>query len=1398
MSFRPKTKRRLTLLAGAGLAATALAVTGAAVQLHRHEAARLSIRADGMAAFNRGDYRRTLVELQKYLSDDRADAEAIYALAVAHTHLPEPEQGHLIKARGLLVRYLESRPNDVPAQHLLLDIYQRLQFRYETNELADALLDRDPADTAALSAKWQDLYHQGRLDAALETATRLDQVEPTNVPAQEATLELMARLHRPPGELTGRADGLLAAHPADPRFELIRAVAAHLTGDDAGTRRWLAAAAARPAPDAAFTLTLASAFDRIGQWGDAIAVLDRPGPGAPPALRVALVERLWFGGRNAAALDHLRDVVPGDPRADARLLGLKALLADGAAAGTDALAAATLAAPSTRPAGADAIRLVLAARGDDPTAAGWAALIRATDPSSPVDPRQVVALSATAARDDPDSAAARFFLARGYLKMGESTLALEAFAQAAMLAPSWAAPRLLLARTLLDADRPNAAAAPARAAAERDPTSITARVIRAVIAYRTLSPRASSAEISPVLAQLRAAAATCPGDPRLPAAVVDLTARTSGPATALAVQYIRDPTATPDGVYHLAAVAAADHLDVSAAVLARTSTLPAGTPADALNVALALATIGRMDQGRRLLAGHDAANWQLADLRYREATAPSTASADAWAALADANPSDAAVQRATLRSDAAARSRPLIARTLRCLQALTGDEGIEWRLARARYQLDDPKPAGKDEANAVASSMAEVTRIVPHAAEPQVLWARALEQLGDLPEAAARMRAAIDLAPDDTSLPLELAHVLARTGQFRPAADAVGGLAARAADLPPAMAADVADVYRRAGFADRAVAVLRAAGGGPPDAARDVPLAEAEAAAGDPAAAAATFDRVNRSAPTVDSVRSAAWFYAAAGDVARGLRVLAQLDVLPAVSRVQRDVIRGQFTAAFGDAAAAQSQLKAATRSAPDDPQPWAALAGFDVHAGDPAAAITAAKAGLALDPTDAALLALRARAETLSGLHLGPADQPLLDVLAADPSNPAAVATLSALAGPSPESAVRSVVDRHPTFAPALALAVDPLLKAGRFDEAADLATRAADAAPSDPAPERLLVAIWTAADRPDQTFVAAQRWRSRSLAAPRAADVAIGTALIRQGHPQAAVQQLAPYVRAGTADAEVTQTYARALAAAGHADQADAALRPLAVTSARSRQAWLSIIADTAPTAADAGRRIGLVEPLLSPGSVADRVAVAAAWNTVGSRFNDAAAFQRGLDTLDPLNDVSDVPTDALVLSGALHQQLGQLSEAEAAYRRALAGDADLPRAMNNLAWVIALRDGDLSEARLLADRAAALAPADAELRTTVGEIALKQNDVAAAAEAFRSATHLSARSAAAWAGLADAQARAGHTGDAADALNRAEQLLASPAPPPSPTTAAELQRARAALGRPDSGPRTVRPVG
>jgi len=77
------------------------------------------------------------------------------------------------------------------------------------------------------------------------------------------------------------------------------------------------------------------------------------------------------------------------------------------------------------------------------------------------------------------------------------------------------------------------------------------------------------------------------------------------------------------------------------------------------------------------------------------------------------------------------------------------------------------------------------------------------------------------------------------------------------------------------------------------------------------------------------------------------------------------------------------------------------------------------------------------------------------------------------------------------------------------------------------------------------------------------------------------------------------------------------------------------------------------------------------------------------------------------------------GDVSKAEAHYRGALESDPECHQAMNNLAWLIAMRDGDLVEAEELARRALAIAELSgnesgmAEYRHTLATIMSKKQE-------------------------------------------------------------------------------------
>ena len=91
----------------------------------------------------------------------------------------------------------------------------------------------------------------------------------------------------------------------------------------------------------------------------------------------------------------------------------------------------------------------------------------------------------------------------------------------------------------------------------------------------------------------------------------------------------------------------------------------------------------------------------------------------------------------------------------------------------------------------------------------------------------------------------------------------------------------------------------------------------------------------------------------------------------------------------------------------------------------------------------------------------------------------------------------------------------------------------------------------------------------------------------------------------------------------------------------------------------------------------------------------------------------------TLALVLDGS-----GKKEEAERAYRATLQLDPDDAVAMNNLAFLLAERGGDLDQALALANRAAELIPGDADMIDTAGWVQLKRKQTDAAIELFAKA--------------------------------------------------------------------------
>jgi predicted Zn-dependent protease len=1350
--LRPKTRKRLTVLLIAGICIGAASAWFVAYRLHKYELGRLAYRAAGMQAFQHASYRVAADDLTHYLGNDRVDPQAIYCLAVCKTRTPRADLGNLLEARKLFMRYLELKNDDLDAQHQLLEIDQRLNVPADALSLAESLLQKNPDDVAALSAKLQQLDRDQQFAQALPVSLRLNDLKPLDLRTQITTLGLMSHLHESPSEIIARADALLAEHPGDPRFQMVRAAAAYFAGDLADTKKWLRTAAA-PQPEADYALLLAGDFDKLDLWSDAQALLARAAaaPGAPAEIKAAMAQRLFEFDQPDAALALLRDADPADPAANPHLLGLKGLVLF---ARDRDRAAAQLA----------AIQSALQSR-DDLTAIAWDALLHGIA-CKDTDALSAVRLCHIAAHLDPDNPDARCWLGQSYTAIGEDELALQCLHQAQVLASEWALPRALTARILLDRGQAGDALAQADAAFARNPKSIPVRIIRAMAGYAALPVSAGPTLIQPLIDELQNLRDGGSTDPQLLAAQVDLLSRDNQRSAAIYLA-TRALTAeaglSPQALLNLLEIDRADHLDLQPAIAAKAKAIEPSDPESSLDLVRVLVSIGETDSAKSLcrsMTTRPADDWQLAAAQAREAVGDPQA-LPAWQSLIDTRPQNLAVQRAALISPLVNANRQLMDRAIEHLRTLTGEESLEWKLARARWQLassDDQK----NNANSAAAAMAEVVRVAPQYAMPQIIWADALTRLGDDTAAIWHLRIAQRIDPVNPTILLKLAAPLLRQGQSSEATMLIE-TATASSRLTNAQRLEAARLFRQAGNFDAAISLLKDDSPiHPDDPARDLLLADLLVHQGNPAAAAEIYDALmTRPQTTVTIVRAVSWFIAAHGQVDRARQCLARLNELP-LPAGERETISGEFECAFGSDTAAAAQFQAALKAAPKSPAPWLAWAGLDLRRRDFTAAVKLLQDALKRLPTDPSLLAMQERARTLAGLKLDDDMQALIDSLSIDPAGEAGTATLAAIAdSQTARESTDQLCDRFAAIAaqydrymPVLTLLVNRDCAAGRYDLARKAAAHACSASPTDAEPARLLAMIEAACSNPEAALDAAWRWRQRSLDRPGNADLAIATAQLQLHHPDDARQQLSPYLAnslALAADANGTgamtiDLYLQSLYLLHRADEAAGIAQGLAAKAPEWKRRWLRIVSLCASAPDEGSGWIHQIEPLLSANSFDDQLARGQAWYTLGSRLQDTGCLQNALAIADPLTDARPVPADAWLLLGSIQQQLNDLPEAQAAFTKALQAAPDSPVAKNDLAMAIWLAGGDLHAAQNLAASAVASMPTNSAMHSTLGEIDQQLGDWSAAQSQFESAMSLDAQNIEAMIGLAAVKEHAG----------------------------------------------------
>lgn len=1402
MIIRAKTKRRVLILL-VGL----VVVGGCLVGWWRHRLALADAeiqqdKVDGMAAYNAGDYPTAINKLNAYVIKHKTDPEALRAFGISRSKVPTIDGSYIQQAIQIMRKYTSLVPDNLEAQEQLLAMQINIRaYASSAVDLANDILRNHPDDLAALQALVTINIRDRKFQDAYTAAQKYTQLNPADLGMQWTLLELMQQIGKPPAEIHGHADALVAKYPSDPRFLLVKAWSCYYgqsadeaseqrTADMEKARQLILQAAQQDPPDAQFAAKLVFSLDQSHEFGRSLDVLTRAVARLnDPELTATLIRRLWQNHKFEDALARLANLDVNAPQTNVDLIAFKALCLFGL--DKNSQAQPLIERLSARGAGSPPA---------DRAAYAWAVALNTLLKGAALDPRTQLAQYQDAANANPANAVVQSMLGDAYNQVGEIDLALSAWRMSSKLAPSWSEPYVRIAMTLArqgkgasdEAGRDSDLSLMTSAEGADQKTrynNFDAIVAHLEVMYARLDPNSSATDVNNLLKDVAQVQQQVPGEPSTLPIYIALLVRTDQRDKAIDLINTALKQSPHDGgdtlLLRLAQVSRTEKLGLEDSIEATIQKEYGLTPALAYTRASSLNNDGHSAEGLQVLLdgkskGAGAAQtWDRAICQYREMSHDPGA-AKAWEALGDAYPNDLAVQSAIVSSEESAWSdHVFMERTIKRLHDLTGDQATAWKIARARLLLSGT--LSDQSVSAAIVLLDEVIALSPQEYLPHELLATGYERSHNKDAAIAEWRKAVALQPDLALPNYSLLHLLQADGKTDEA-KAVFDKLASLPHLPPAMVVDAARMMAADGDDQRAENILTAHAEGGSSMQRDATLAKIYHREGRDSDAEALYFKLLK-IPGVDTatIREAAEFFGAPGaqrDLAAARQWLDRLDS-SGLAAGQRELIQADFEENYGDGEEAARLYEEAVKAAGDDPGAALAQIGFLMRRQQWDAARHATDAALTHWPTNASLTNLKIAQEIFAASNDARRLQPLLIAISVDPGNEAGTQTLRVVANATnanPADTINSLEDllaKYPDYEPLYSLTIARLLAVGRNDDALSLAAALMSRfAQSATAAATATNAYVVAGDWAD-ALLAAREWRLRDPEHPAMADRLIATADLFLDQAHDAVVCLNPYINDARANPNANHDllviYAEALIRSGDESDAAALLMPLANTSITWRADWLKIAAFAHSDGPSAAAWIEQIRPKLDPNSMADQEQVADAYVQCAAIRGYTQGFQIAYDTLKPFV-TSDSPTvPVLATFAAAATGIHDRAAAEQAYRQILKINPNLAAAQNNLADFLR-QNGDmasLKEAEGLVRAAISANPNDPDLPSfydTLARVLLAQGKVNDAISAFKAGYHIQPKNLSLLIGLAYASAKSGQMEAAADYLSKIDaQILA-----------------------------------